>query len=249
PKSVKAIFIAGENNKVPLVNGSNRDEYALFIAISELGRRAAATPPNNDPGNTSFALSAAAYPPTAAALAAAGGVSGTTAVANYPLASYGSNPALQPSLAASALGTDVIFACPALRVSQRVLAQGSPVWMYEFRDRSAIPSVGRDVATGAATVSFSQGAAHSYELQYLFNLRDLGNDERRALQGAMTSYWTNFARNGNPNTGNAVPTAWPAFTASDKVLGLDVASGGGIQVLPTFEADHKCATVWGTVTF
>jgi para-nitrobenzyl esterase len=248
PKSVKATFVAGENNKVPLVNGSNRDEYALFIAIGEAGRRAAATPPNVDPANTSFALSAAAYPGTAGALAAAGGVSAANAVAAYPLANYGSNTALQPSLAASALGTDVIFACPGLRVSQRALAQATPIWMYEFRDRTAPPFVGA-TATGGYTLSFSQGAAHSYELQYLFNLKALANDEQRALAAAMGNYWTNFAKSSDPNGAAAPAVAWPAFTGSDKVLGLDVPSAGGIKVLSTFDTDHRCSTTWSGITF
>ncbi len=47
-------------------------------------------------------------------------------------------------------------------------AQNTPVWMYEFRDQTAIPSVG--VENGKYYLSFPQGAAHSYDLQYLYNL-------------------------------------------------------------------------------
>ena len=47
--------------------GSNEDEYALFLAISEIGRRAAATPPNNDPANTSFAIVEPPFEPAAVA--------------------------------------------------------------------------------------------------------------------------------------------------------------------------------------
>jgi para-nitrobenzyl esterase len=118
--------------------------------------------------------------------------------------------------------------------------------MYEFRDQTAIPSIG--LANGSYFLSLPQGAGHSYELQYLFNLRDLGNDERRQLQTAMSRYWTNFARTGNPNNGEA-PANWPSFTGPDKILGLDVASGGGIKQLNTFEADHKCMSVWSMLTF
>jgi para-nitrobenzyl esterase len=247
-KTVKATFAAGENNKVPLIDGTNQDEYALYVAISEAGRRAAAAPPNFDPTNTSFAMPAAAYAPTIAALTAGSGANPTDLVtAWYPLASYGADPALQPSLAESALATDLGFSCPALRTVQRVAAQNTPVWMYEFRDQTAIPSVG--IANGKYYLSFPQGAAHSYDLQYLYNLQDLGNEERRALQAAMSRYWTNFARTGNPNNGGEVPATWPAFTGADKVLGLDVASGGGVKALGTFEADHKCAAPWSTVTF
>ena len=146
-----------------------------------------------------------------------------------------------------ALATDLGFSCPALRTSQRINTQASPIFMYEFRDQTALPTVG--VADGRYYLSFQQGAAHSYDLQYLYNLGDLGNDERRQLQAAMTRYWTNFAKSGNPNTGGDVPANWPAFTGPANVLALDVASGGGVTQLASFEADHKCGTAWTLVTF
>ncbi|MGJ9417263.1 carboxylesterase/lipase family protein [Massilia sp. CMS3.1] len=243
-KSVKATFLAGENIKVPVVNGTNEDEYSLYIAINEAARRAAAS--NFDPANTSFSLPAAGYAPTIAGLTAGSGVNVNDVITRfYPLTNYGANPATQPSLAASSLATDLGFSCPALRTSQRVATQGSPVWMYEFRDQTALPTVG--VANGRYYLSFPQGAAHSYDLQYLYNLGDLGNDERRALQTAMTRYWTNFAKTGNPNSGGEVPASWPAFTGPSTVLGLDVASGGGVKALSTFDTDHKCSSAWGSI--
>ena len=246
-KSVKATFAAGENIKVPTVNGTNENEYALYIAINEAGRRAAATPPNFDPANTSFSLPAAGYAPTIAGLTAGTGIDVNAVITNfYPLSNYGSNPAVQPSLAAASLATDLGFSCPALRTSQRIATQGSPIYMYEFRDQTAPPSVG--VANGNYYLSFPQGAAHSYDLQYLYNLGDLGNAERRELQTAMTRYWSNFAKSGNPNTGGDVPANWPAFTAAaPTVLALDVASGGGVKALTSFDADHKCSTAWNSV--
>jgi len=246
-KSVKATFAAGENIKVPTVNGTNENEYALYIAINEAGRRAAATPPNFDPANTSFSLPAAGYAPTIAGLTAGTGIDVNAVITNfYPLSNYGSNPAVQPSLAAASLATDLGFSCPALRTSQRIATQGSPIYMYEFRDQTAPPSVG--VANGNYYLSFPQGAAHSYDLQYLYNLGDLGNAERRELQTAMTRYWSNFAKSGNPNTGGDVPANWPAFTAAaPTVLALDVASGGGVKALTSFDADHKCNAAWNSV--
>jgi len=65
----------------------------------------------------------------------------------------------------------------------------------------------------------------------------------------MARYWTNFARTSNPNNGDPVATSWPAFTGPTKVLGLDVASAGGIRELATFETDHKCNTAWTSLTF
>jgi len=246
PKSVKATFAAGENIKVPMIDGTNQDEYALYIAIAEDGRRQAAS--NFDPADTRFALPATVYAPTIATLTAGSGVAPADLVSTwYPLAGFGNVPAIQPSLAVSTLATDLGFACPALRTVQRVAAQSTPVYMYEFRDQTAIPSVG--IVNGKYYLSFAQGAAHSYDLQYLYNLHDLGNDERRALQAAMARYWTNFARSGDPNRGGDVVASWPAFTGPDKVLGLDVASGGGVKALSSFEADHKCVAPWSVVTF
>lgn len=248
PRSVKAVFAAGENLKVPVINGSNRDEYTLYIAIAEAARRAAAAAPNLDPDDTRFALPAAAYGPTVAGLTADAGVAAAELVGTwYPLAAYGANPALQPSLAVSALGTDLGFACPALRTTQRIAQQKTAAWMYEFRDRTAIPMVG--VVQGKYTLSFPQGAGHSYDFQYLYHLGPLANDEQRQLQTAMTRYWTNFALTGDPNRGAEVPANWPMFTGPDRVLGLDVASGGGIKAFATFESDHKCARPWSGVTF
>lgn len=247
-KSVKTTFQSGENIKVPMINGTNENEYALYIAIAEAGRRAGASPPNVDPANTSFSLAPSAYLPTVAGLLAGSGANASDIVTRfYPLSGYGVSPAVQPSLATAALATDVGFACPALRAAQRLQRQSSPVWMYEFRDQTAPPSVG--MANGRYYLSFAQGAAHSYDLQYLYQLNDLGNDERRQLQTAMTRYWTNFAKTGNPNTGGDIPTTWPAFTGPATILGLDVASAGGVIALATFETDHRCSSAWPVVTF
>jgi para-nitrobenzyl esterase len=246
PKSVKATFAAGENSKVPVIDGTNQDEYALYIAIDEAKRRAAASPPNTDPANTAFSLPPQAYAPMVSGLTAGSGTNVADVTTKYyPLSRFGGNPALQPSLAVASMATDLGFACPALRTVQRIAAQSTPVWMYEFRDQTAIPSVG--MAGGKYYLSFPQGAAHSYDLQYLYNMHELANDEQRQLQAAMTRYWTNFSRTGNPNNGADVAVNWPAFTATDKILALDVASGGGIKVLASFEADHQCASAWGGI--
>ncbi|HZY18167.1 MAG TPA: carboxylesterase family protein [Ramlibacter sp.] len=249
PQSIKATFAAGQNNRVPLLNGSNQDEWSLFLAIGELGRRAAAGG-NTDPANLAFvAPTAATYGPTLAGQAAGSGTTAAALLAAYPLAHYGgaADP-LAPVRGATAQGTDFIFACPALNLSKRAAQQSTPVWMYEFRDQTALPSIGADAA-GNPTVATPQRAAHSYEIQYLFNLRELPNHERRALQEAMSTYWTNFAQTGNPNRGAAVPARWPAFTSAATVLGLDVASGGGIQPLASFEQDHQCSSTWSGLTF
>ena len=252
PRSIKAIFQAGENQRVPVLHGTNQDAYATRLALAEFEQREMREPPDRDVASTKYVTSAAAYAATLADLAAGTNASAATLSAAYPLSRFGgASDALAPTRGITAMGTDVVFACPALQFSRRLNAQGSPVWMYEFRDRTALPAMGGD-GNGKFVLSTPLGAAQSHEVQSLFNLQDLRNAERRELRDAMARYWANFARTGDPNRGAPVKTPWPRFEGdgTGSVLGLDVASGGGIRPLATsFDAAHQCGTTWQAVIF
>ncbi|XP_073727545.1 bile salt-activated lipase [Misgurnus anguillicaudatus] len=63
------------------------------------------------------------------------------------------------------------------------------------------------------------GADHADDLQYVFGkpfATPLGYFPRhRDVSDYMISYWTNFAKTGNPNSGGSkVPVTWPEFTTS-----------------------------------
>uniref|UniRef100_A0A669F7N3 Carboxylic ester hydrolase n=2 Tax=Oreochromis niloticus TaxID=8128 RepID=A0A669F7N3_ORENI len=63
------------------------------------------------------------------------------------------------------------------------------------------------------------GADHADDLQYVFGkpfTTPLGYwPSHRRVSGAMISYWTNFAKTGDPNNGgSSVPVNWPTFTRS-----------------------------------
>ncbi|XP_036607804.1 bile salt-activated lipase [Trichosurus vulpecula] len=64
------------------------------------------------------------------------------------------------------------------------------------------------------------GADHADDLQYVFGkpfVTPLGyRAQDRTVSSSMIAYWTNFAKTGDPNTGNSeVPTHWDPYTAEN----------------------------------
>lgn len=61
------------------------------------------------------------------------------------------------------------------------------------------------------------GAYHAAEIPFVFKSAEaaLGNsDEDEALADYMATYWTNFAKTGDPNTPLAIPTVWPNYNGT-----------------------------------
>ena len=207
-------FTSGEFNRVPVIEGSNHDEWRLFVAL------------NID--LVSGPLTPEQYIP---AIAATLGVSidvATFLAGFYPLENYPS-----PDLALSALGTDAIFACNS-RKAIRLLSQQVTTYAYEFADEDA-PQL------FLPPVSFPYGSAHASEIQYLFGLRhtveapDL-TEEQQQLAEAMTTYWTSFARTGSPNRGDE--PFWDAYDSKSDAMQLLIPPDPGVET--GFDVDHKC---------
>jgi para-nitrobenzyl esterase len=210
-----------------MIEGTTRDEWRLFAALDEYAANPAAPAPvlNNDADHIAkvTALLGGSLNPDAGPMATA------MVTGFYPSASYADT-----ATAYGALGTDMIFSCNA-RIAALELQQHRPVFAYEFRDRTA-------PATLPHRSSFSMGAHHTSELQYLFTMASTLTTAQQSLSDTMVRYWANFAKNGDPN-GTGVP-AWAAYTqTNDSFQGLDITAGGGVAPFTTFSADHRCA-VW-----
>jgi para-nitrobenzyl esterase len=186
PQTLGTAFATGNFNRVPIINGTNRDEWRLFVAISELEGN-----PVTASNYQSMISSTLGVPAAAAAVIAA----------KYPLTAFSS-----PSVALGAVGTDAIFACPALTIDQSV-SHFVPTFAYEFNDENAPENF-------LPPVSFPYGAPHASEIQYLMDLPAAAfpgtlSAQQQQLATIMKGYWTNFAKRGFPSSFGTL--SWPLF--------------------------------------
>ena len=198
PQAAETALALGEYNKVPVVQGSNHDEFRLFTALLfDL---------------SGGPLTAAEYPAAVAATLSAGGLGQFTSLvlAQYPLANYAS-----PDLAYSALTTDAVFATQA-SVTDVLFSTGTPVYAYEFADENAPEDF-------LPPVSFAYGAAHASEIQFIYDSFNrtgapLSSSEQQ-LAATMVRYWTDFATDATPGARGLPPWA-PYLAPIDDVESL-----------------------------
>lgn len=212
PKDPMVAFADGDAARVPVVIGSNRDEFTLFMALQHLRGEELL------PGDYPRAL-AETFGPNAAAVAD-----------RYPLDRYGGSA----PLAYSAAVTDADFACVDELIGDD-LARNAPVYSYEFNDRQA------PAPDPLLTLPFPVGASHSLELRYLFDVGGAPalNPAQRALSDQMIDYWSAFVRTGTPN-GDGLPE-WPEV-GDDPAAGSRLSlKPGDISVVDDFDRVHQCS--------
>lgn len=218
PRDPVAAAADGSAARVPVLIGTTRDEFTMFVALRYLreGRE----------------ITAAEYPGVLADTF--GARNAAEVLAHYPPARYGGSV----SLAYAAAATDDIFACLADRVADGLARTSPGVYGYEFDDPHApAPRLFDDVP-------FPVGATHSLELRYLFDIGGAPplDGAQRALSEQMVDYWTRFVIAGAPDV--AGQPDWPKLGADP---GPDPAGDpwlvlrpDGSRVVRDFTADHQC---------
>lgn len=182
-----ATFAAGKQSHVPLLAGWNADEIRASVTLNPV-----------KPTAKSFAEQARAR----------FGDSADAILKVYPAASD-----VEALEAAASLASDMFIGYATWKwIEMHVATGGSPVFRYSF-DR-VIPVPADNKAGGVPATAKDIGARHAGEIEYVFGaLASSPNvpwePVDHKLSDLMMSYWTNFARTGDPN-GPGLPK-WPRY--------------------------------------
>ena len=212
PVNPVAAIADGQAARVPVLIGTNRDEFTLFVALQYL--------------RFGLSYTAEQYPEL---LRDTFGANAVAVAERYPLANYGGNV----PVAYAAAVTDGVFACVSERMSND-LARSAPVYAYEFNDREA------PAPESMRTLPFPVGASHSLELRYLFEVGGAPplDPAQKALSDQMIDYWSRFIATNTPKA-EGQPD-WPALGADPAAQPWMSLQPGGSRVVTTFGEIHQC---------
>jgi para-nitrobenzyl esterase len=225
-QTITQAFATGNFNQVPVISGTNRDEYDLFVAEAF-----------DFKGSP---LTEVTYPYAVDALFPA-------ALAPTVNEIYQYNYAATPDQSLGAAATDGGFSCP-VRNANISLSQYVTTYAYEFADENAPPAE----ADFGGLLTFPLGAYHAAEIQYLFkgydifglpaSLTTLSNPQKQ-LSNDMVAYWTQFAKTGNPNI--SPKPVWPAYNPSTDLF-LQLTEPRPVAI-SSFQDEHLCSFLWNQI--
>ena len=203
PRAPQRAFATGHFNRVPVIQGTTRDEHHLFTAAIEVALGEQTTEASyQEQIHTLFKPADA-----------------TRVLARYPSGHFQS-----AGEALSTVVTDWAWGCPVL-ARDRTLAAHVPVYAYEFGDRHA------PWFTTLPKPNFPTGAFHGGELQYLFHDVQLPGPrtaDQRRLSSQMIRYWSQFAYTGNPNRRGQ--PLWRPFRTDEYVRSLAPSTTGSVDL-------------------
>lgn len=199
PQDVYDVYKQGRQVAMPLLAGWNRDEARPGVMLSP-------------------------QKPTAASFTErVRGQFGPDAETMLKLYPAGSDAEALES--AADLASDLFTGyCTWKWIEMHAAGSRAPVYRYSFNRKIPVPP--GTVINGRSITSADMGARHAGEIEYVFGTLDSvpqveWQPEDRKLSDQMMTYWTNFARSGDPN-GEGVP-AWPRYEIDRgrQVLHLD----------------------------
>jgi para-nitrobenzyl esterase len=225
---------------VPVISGGNHDEWRQFVA----DQYDATGHPLTDEADYEAAVDAlwGGFGPSFGPLI----FSDLYPLVNYPIVPpIPGDPSPSPGIALGASGTDGIFDCPE-RNGVILLSARVPTYAYEFNDENAYLVFDVFPSPPFPLITFPLGTAHFTEVPYLFDVFSTPSNftpDQKLLSESMISYWTTFARTGNPNS--AGQPVWPPYSSATDEFQSLVAPTPTVET--TFDTEHKCSLFWNSL--